>query len=48
MTRFAIEGHPNDGGPVWTFRGRTEVVYVRAPQSPCGWSTIRELVQPEN
>lgn len=43
---FAIKGTPKAGGAAWTFRGRTQVVYLRDPSTPCGWSTIRELVQP--
>lgn len=46
QTSFAVEGTPKAGGEKWTFRGRAQVVYVRNPNSPCGWSTIRELVQP--
>jgi ketosteroid isomerase-like protein len=43
---FAIRGTPRAGGTPWTFRGRTQVVYVRDTSNPCGWATIRELVQP--
>jgi len=43
---FAIRGTPKAGGATWTFRGRTQVVYLRDASSPCGWVTIRELVQP--
>jgi len=43
---FAIRGTPRSGGTAWTFRGRTQVVYLRDPSNPCGWATIRELVQP--
>jgi ketosteroid isomerase-like protein len=43
---FAIRGTPKAGGTPWTFRGRTQVVYVRDASNPCGWATIRELVQP--
>lgn len=43
---FAIKGTPKAGGAAWTFRGRTQVVYLRDSSNPCGWSTIRELVQP--
>lgn len=46
QTSFAIQGTPKAGGEPWTFKGRTQVVYVRNAASPCGWSTIRELVQP--
>ena len=47
VARFVIEGTPKAGGEPWRFVGRTQVVYLRDPASPCGWSTIRELVQPE-
>ena len=43
---FAIRGTPKAGGAPWVFRGRTQVVYLREPGNPCGWATIRELVQP--
>lgn len=46
VARFVIEGTPNAGGEPWSFGGRTQVVYLRDAASPCGWSTIRELVQP--
>lgn len=43
---FAIRGTPKAGGAPWLFRGRTQVVYLRDASNPCGWATIRELVQP--
>ena len=46
VARFVIEGTPKTGGQSWSFGGRTQVVYLRDAASPCGWSTIRELVQP--
>jgi ketosteroid isomerase-like protein len=48
QSKFAIRGTPKAGGEPWVFRGRSQVVYIRNPASPCGWSTIRELVQPES
>jgi ketosteroid isomerase-like protein len=46
QTRFAIRGTPKAGGEPWTFKGRTQVVYLRDASNPCGWATIREIVQP--
>jgi ketosteroid isomerase-like protein len=46
MTRFAIKGTPIAGGQPFIFRGRTMVVYVRYKESPTGWASIREIVQP--
>lgn len=48
MTRFTIEGTPKDGGKPFTFKGRAMVVYVRSKDSPSGWASIREVVQPSN
>ncbi|MEM8893336.1 MAG: nuclear transport factor 2 family protein [Bacteroidota bacterium] len=46
QTRFSIKGTPKDGGDSWVFNGRTMVIYVRYPDSPSGWATIREMIQP--
>lgn len=46
QTTFAIKATPIDGGQPFVFRGRTMVVYVRYKQSPTGWASIRELIQP--
>jgi ketosteroid isomerase-like protein len=43
---FAIWLTPRDGGQSTVFRGRTMVVYVRYNDSPTGWASIRELIQP--
>ncbi|MEM9856751.1 MAG: nuclear transport factor 2 family protein [Bacteroidota bacterium] len=46
QTRFSIKGTPKAGGESWIFRGRTVVTYVRYKDSPTGWATIREIIQP--
>ncbi|MGD1958097.1 MAG: YybH family protein [Fulvivirga sp.] len=46
QTRFAIKGTPKDGGESWVFSGRTVVTYIRYKDSPTGWATIREIIQP--
>jgi ketosteroid isomerase-like protein len=46
QTVFAIKATPLAGGQPSIFRGRTMVVYVRYKQSPTGWASIRELIQP--
>ena len=46
QTRFAIRGTPKDGGDPFIFKGRTMVTYMRYEQSPTGWATIREIIQP--
>ena len=43
---FTIRATPKSGGPPSSFTGRAMVVYVRSKDSPTGWATIRELVQP--
>jgi ketosteroid isomerase-like protein len=46
QTLFAIKATPLAGGRPSIFRGRTMVVYVRYKDSPTGWASIRELIQP--
>ncbi|MEM1217753.1 MAG: nuclear transport factor 2 family protein, partial [Bacteroidota bacterium] len=46
QTRFAIKGTPKSGGDSFLFKGRTMVTYVRHANSPSGWATIREIIQP--
>ena len=46
QTRFSIKGTPKDGGESFIFSGRTMVTYVRYEDSPTGWATIREIIQP--
>lgn len=46
QTRFAIKGTPKNGGDSWVFKGRTLVTYIKYEESPTGWATIREIIQP--
>ena len=43
---FTVKGTPKNGGEPFLFRGRALVVCVRYKESPTGWASIRELVQP--
>ena len=43
---FTIRGTPKAGGPPFIFKGRAMVEYVRYRDSPTGWASIREVVQP--
>jgi ketosteroid isomerase-like protein len=43
---FTIKGTPINGGAPFLFKGRSIVVYVRYKQSPTGWASIREVIQP--
>ena len=45
-TLFTIKGTPIAGGNPFFFKGRTMVVYVRYNESPTGWASIREIIQP--
>ena len=46
QTKFSIQGTPKGEGSPFVFRGRTMVTYVRYEDSPSGWATIREIIQP--
>ena len=46
QTVFAIKATSIAGGQPSIFRGRTMVVYIRYKDSPTGWASIRELIQP--
>jgi ketosteroid isomerase-like protein len=46
VTRFVIKGVPRGKGMPFTFKGRTQVVYVRYSSSPTKWAVFRELIQP--
>ena len=39
-------GHAEKQGEPLIFKGRTMVTYVRHEESPTGWATIREIIQP--
>jgi ketosteroid isomerase-like protein len=43
---FTIKGTPKVGGQPFVFKGRAIVEYVRYKDSPTGWASIREVVQP--
>lgn len=46
QTKFAIKGTPKNEGEPFVFSGRTMVTYIRYEDSPTGWATIREIIQP--
>ena len=46
QTLFTIKGTPKEGGEPFLFKGRTMVVYIRYENSPTGWASIREMIQP--
>lgn len=46
QTLFTIKATPIAGGEPSLFKGRTMVVYVRYKESPTGWASIREIIQP--
>ena len=48
QTLFTIKATPIGPGQPSVFHGRTMVVYVRSKDSPTGWASIRELIQPAN
>ena len=43
---FTIKVTPIAGGEPTLFKGRAMVVYVRYKESPTGWASIREIIQP--
>jgi ketosteroid isomerase-like protein len=46
QTMNTIRGMPRAGGQPFVVQGRALVVYVRFPESPTGWASIREIFQP--
>ena len=48
MTVYTIEITPNDGNKPFTSTGRAMIIYIRSNQSPSGWVSLRELIQPES
>ena len=46
LTDFVIQGTPKKQGEPFVFRGRAMIVYVRYKDSPTGWASIREIIQP--
>lgn len=43
---FSVKGTPKKHGSPFFFKGRTMLILVRYDQSPTGWATLREIVQP--
>jgi ketosteroid isomerase-like protein len=46
VSSFTIHVTPKNGGAASDAKGRAMVVYVRSAQSPTGWLSMRELIQP--
>ncbi len=46
LTDFTIQGTSKNRGDPFLFKGRAMVVYVRYKNSPSGWASIREIIQP--
>jgi ketosteroid isomerase-like protein len=46
LTDFTIQGTSKNRGDPFHFRGRAMIVYVRYKNSPTGWASIREIIQP--
>jgi ketosteroid isomerase-like protein len=46
VSTFAIRVTPKAGGEPSMAKGRAMVVYLRSAQSPTGWLSLRELIQP--
>lgn len=46
QTQFALKLTPKNGDPSFVYKGRTLLVYVSCPESPTGWGTLHEMIQP--
>ena len=46
LTDFTIQGTSKNRGDQFLFKGRAMIVYVRYKDSPTGWASIREIIQP--
>ncbi|MEM6895473.1 MAG: hypothetical protein AAF554_17380 [Bacteroidota bacterium] len=46
QAKFALKLTPKNGDPSFVYRGRTLLVYVPCPESPTGWGTLHEMIQP--
>ena len=46
LTDFTIQGTSKNRGDPFLFKGRAMIVYVRYKNSPTGWASIREIIQP--
>lgn len=47
QTVFIIKGLSKNSTDTFTFSGRTMVTYIKSSNSPTGWVTIREIIQPK-
>lgn len=43
---FGLRLIPKNGDEPFIFRGRTLIILQRHPESPSGWATIHEIIQP--
>ncbi|NAS11145.1 nuclear transport factor 2 family protein [Poritiphilus flavus] len=43
---FALRLIPKNGDEPFVFRGRTLLILERSDESPTGWATIHEIIQP--
>gem|GEM_PF-1346672 len=46
QARFALQLTPKNDNPSFVYKGRTLVIYQRYEESPTGWATIHEIIQP--
>ncbi|MEO1486613.1 MAG: nuclear transport factor 2 family protein [Bacteroidota bacterium] len=46
QAQFALKLTPKNGDSSFVYRGRTLLVYVPCPESPTGWGTLHEMIQP--
>lgn len=47
MTSYTIEVTPKNNAKAFLSKGRAMIVYVKSKESPTGWASIREVIQPE-
>jgi len=45
QARFAARVTPKAGGEAAVYRGRTQMLLIRYPDSPSGWAMLREMIQ---
>ena len=45
QARFAARVTPKAGGEAAIYRGRTQMLLIRHPESPSGWAMLREMIQ---
>jgi ketosteroid isomerase-like protein len=46
LTAFTIQGTPKADSQPFLFKGRAMIVYTRYKNSPTGWASFREVIQP--